>query len=260
MWQNHLFSQPTIPPFFLLEKLFGLSRWNAWPNAAGLNQLAENMSADVPKFVCQSDVEGESDYYEQIIYKQGRVPTRADNWHDLFNGLIWLMFPRTKALLNQQHIEDINRFGLSPRTKRRNHITHFDECGVVLVSQKDTVQQLLAEHQWQQAFWHHRMEWQQHIQVWVFGHANLEMLVNPFMGLTGKWIPVYVESDYFLLDKHAQLTVIDDRLYEKIQNGLFSENRPLKPLPLLGVPGWTPENEDVSYYENTDYFRPKRIR
>jgi hypothetical protein len=36
--------------------------------------------------------------------------------------------------------------------------------------------------------------------------------------------------------------------------------RALAVVPVLGVPGWCPGNEQESYYDNTDYFRPRRSR
>jgi hypothetical protein len=30
------------------------------------------------------------------------------------------------------------------------------------------------------------------------------------------------------------------------------------PLPVLGVPGWWPDNESPSFYEDADVFRPPR--
>jgi hypothetical protein len=35
----------------------------------------------------------------------GEVATRPDNRHDLFNALIWLAFPRSKAAMNRRHHE-----------------------------------------------------------------------------------------------------------------------------------------------------------
>jgi hypothetical protein len=31
----------------------------------------------------------------------------------------------------------------------------------------------------------------------------------------------------------------------------------LTPLPILGIPGWWPENENESFYANQNYFRRK---
>jgi len=41
--------------------------------------------------------------YEPRCYLKGEVPTRAHNWHDLFNALVWLTFPATKAVINARH-------------------------------------------------------------------------------------------------------------------------------------------------------------
>ena len=38
--------------------------------------------------------------YEQRIYTTGRVSTRPDNWHDLFNALVWVRFPNIKTAMN----------------------------------------------------------------------------------------------------------------------------------------------------------------
>ena len=34
--------------------------------------------------------------------------------------------------------------------------------------------------------------------------------------------------------------------------------KPFSPLPLLGVPGWWPDNEDPSFYDDASVFRAKR--
>ena len=47
--------------------------------------------------------------YEVRIFETGEVQTRPDNWHDLFNALVWLAFPKTKAVLNRHHRERNHR-------------------------------------------------------------------------------------------------------------------------------------------------------
>jgi hypothetical protein len=34
--------------------------------------------------------------------------------------------------------------------------------------------------------------------------------------------------------------------------------KPFLPLPVLGVPGWWPENENFSFYDDSFVFRPRR--
>ena len=265
-WHSLYLTQLSCLPFAQLDSLFSLSAYPNWLNAAGLNGLKTNFCADItalPDFVCQSTLADSNDYYEQIIFKQQQIPTRPDNWHDLFNGLIWLQFPRIKQVLNQLHIEDITQHGLSPRTLRRNNLTHFDECGVILAVEEghEFLFELLRQHQWHEVFIEHKVLWGTSIVPFMFGHANLEMLLQPFVGLTGKWLGIVVPKGFSDLAPKQQLSLLDTKLAEQInQDDLFAQKKALLPLPLLGIPGYCMENQDVSYYQNTDYFRPKTRR
>ncbi|PKH00539.1 DUF3025 domain-containing protein [Paraglaciecola sp. MB-3u-78] len=250
-------------PMQQLETYFGLSRFTDWPNAQGLNALMKlKGSLHVPNFICQSELAESDDYYEQIIHQQHIIPTRPNSWHDLFNGLIWLQFPQTKRLLNQQHVEDIEQYGLSPRTLRRNNLTHFDECGVIVTYERSEVFSQLIEnvkqHQWHAVFVDNRQYWGNEINSFIFGHANLEMLLHPFIGLTGKFLAVEVDSLFSSLSYKKQVAELDIRLVSHIQKtDLFSTQKPLSPMPLLGIPDVWDANNDPEFYDNTDYFRPK---
>lgn len=249
-----------LPPFALLEEVFRLSRFDDWPNATGLNHLKASLKVKMKaEFVCQSDLLAQGMYYEEIIYKQNIIPTRPGNWHDLFNGLIWLLFPKTKSLLNQWHFEDISDFGLSPRTPRRNRITHFDECGIILATTSELIPDLLKEHRWPEVFVKHRESWSESVVPFVFGHANLEMLLTPFIGLTGKWISVGVDTDFVSLSLAEQFTSLDEALYRQlIEQNSFEQKKALYPLPILGLPGWWDANRHPDFYKNKEYFRPQR--
>ncbi len=252
-------------PMQQLEHRFGLSQFSDWPNAQGLNALrAKSVNHDLPlpKFVCQDSLPKTDAYYEQIIFQQGIIPTRKNSWHDLFNGLIWLQFPHTKRLLNQYHVQDIAEFGLSPRTLRRNNITHFDECGVILSYQKNTLaEQLfvdLADHNWHQALLNNRQVWGKQLNSFIFGHANLEMLLQPFIGLTGKFLAVEVDQHFAQLPYAQQLSELDVLVMQRLRDtDILQQKKPLSPLPLLGIPGVWDANKDPKFYANTDYFRPK---
>jgi hypothetical protein len=202
----------------------------------------------------------DSRYYEQIIFEDKSVPTRSESWHDLFNALIWSLFPETKRLLNIQHMEDISQYGLTPRTKRRNHITHFDECGVVLAHCNNELPELLAAHEWKAAFVEKRSQWGTQIKPFIFGHANYEMLLSPFLGLTGKWLAVEVDKGFFNRTLEEQYRYLDSQLVDNVVGGVFSHKGCLKPLPLLGIPGWHENNDYPDFYDNVSYFRPKRLK
>jgi len=87
------------------------------------------------------------------------VPTRADNWHDLLNALVWLTFPKTKAVLNARHYHALMDERAEGRTKRgavRDVNTLFDESGVIVVYADAALAALLRDFQWQELFWQRR--------------------------------------------------------------------------------------------------------
>jgi hypothetical protein len=266
VWHHEFIKQLPMLPMQQLETHFALSGFTDWPNADGLNDLKALWgNLGIPHFVCQSQLTESEHYYEQIIHQQHIIPTRPNSWHDLFNGLIWLQFPQTKRLLNQQHMEDIEKHGLSPRTQRRNNLTHFDECGVILTYQRGSVaeQQIkdLAMHRWQAVFIENRSIWGKELNSFMFGHANLEMLLQPFIGLTGKWLALEVDSQFSSISYSEQLKQIDESLMSLInQSNIFAKKKPLYPLPLLGIPDVWDANNNPAFYANTAYFRPIRIK
>ncbi|MDU0355626.1 DUF3025 domain-containing protein [Paraglaciecola aquimarina] len=270
-WHEAYLNQLSMLPMQQIEAHFQLSKLADWPNADGLNLYRQQSNmvdiVEFPAFVCQSQLAQTDAYYEQIIYQQKLIPTRPNSWHDLFNGLIWLQFPKTKQLLNALHVEDIKAFGLTPRSARRNSITHFDECGVIITYEKSledlsSAKQLLAKltaHQWHEVFVEHRNMWGQGLHTFMFGHANLEMLLQPFIGLTGKWLAVEVPQGFSELCYKQQIAQVDDALHRHIkQQQVFSQKKPLSPIPLLGIPEYWNANKSPSFYQNSDYFRPAR--
>lgn len=230
-----------------------------WPTIAELNQHWANT---LPiRFIEEVEFAHLGCSYEEAV-AQGGVPTRAQNWHDLFGAIIWRLFPRTKALLNQLHIEHIKQFGAKQRTPRRDRITHFDECGMILaVPNTAPIEQLLRQHQWQQLFIEQRGHWDKQIRPVVFGHALYEQALAPFIGMTGKCVLLAMDDDFFSLSAQDGYPRLDAALAAYVeQTALFDQKKPLRPLPLLGIPGWWPANEDLSFYQNTDYFRPAPAR
>jgi len=268
--KHHIQDKASLPVHTLLNEFMLLDDTD-FPSAARLNLLREAFQPQWqgPVFVAQGELDKQSDpnhsrYYEEIIASDNSVPTRENSWHDLFNALIWIQFPATKALLNTLHMQDIALHGTHPRTERRNRITHFDECGVVLAleegdaNKSNMLLNMLAQHQWQDSFLTHRHEWGTHITPFIFGHANLEMMLSPFIGLTGKWLAVSVPKGFSDMNQWEQRQEVDKSLVKRINElEAFNKSPLLKPIPLLGVPGWY-EEQDENFYNNSEYFRPLR--
>ncbi|MFT6270861.1 MAG: hypothetical protein ACJAVV_003700 [Alphaproteobacteria bacterium] len=216
------------------------------------------------QFTDYEQFESDSRYYEQIIYESSRVPTRR-NWHDFFNGLIWSQFPKTKQYFNKAHIQQILLTGnVKKRTPVRDKLTHFDECGLVLFTNCVEVQAQLKEHQWKTLFVDEAPKWHSTILPVIFGHALWEMLLDPFIGLTAK-VTVINVSDIVITqlksaknDRHL-FAKCDNLLLDHISNNqLIDTQRPWLPLPLLGIPQWSPFEQTALFYSNERYFMPKR--
>lgn len=256
-WQPQLLAQEAI--FADLCQMFPLTAQLKWPTVKELEQWRGDIGFE---FVDNALLSADGRYYEAFINACKQIPTRSENWHDLFGALIWCLFPSTKALLNRLHMVEIAQYGLKQRSTVRNKLTLFDECGVVLCIEPaaQTHSSLLRSHQWQQSFITHRHAWWQHIRPLIFGHAIYEMATAPFIGLTAKALFVEVPEGFSQWPLTAAYSFIDAKLHEQIANqALLLDNQQLTPLPLLGVPGWHKDNDNASFYHNTDYFRPQRV-
>jgi hypothetical protein len=208
--------------------------------AAALN-AARGHSANSKRFVEQSALPvGEP--YESFIARTSSIPTR-DNLHDLFNGLMWLAYPKTKARLNSVHARAIEEHGASgPRGPLRDALTVFDENAALLRAPADLVEALRLR-DWKALFLERREQWRW-AQLVVFGHALLEKLIYPRKPITAHvWI---VEK----LEDEAVASTLD---VERLTTAAFV------PLPVLGVPGWWAANEDPTFYDDATVFRPPRL-
>jgi hypothetical protein len=197
--------------------------------------------------------------YETRIWTCGEVATRAGNWHDFFNALVWLTFPGAKAALNARHAgaQSVPRVG---RGRDRDAMTHFDECGVVVASSDTALLDLLRGCQWKELFWERRCDLGRTLRCFVFGHATYEHLLQPFRGLTAKAVLYDVPQDWLCRPLATQLLDIDRRLAGELAAGAYADPGTFHPLPLLGLPGVTPASETPAYFEDAWQFRPGRRR
>src|SRR5690606_8088033 len=90
-------------------------------------------------------------HYEQRI-AQGRIATRACNWHDLFNALAWACYPQLKRSLNARQCRHIELMGPGRRDRAQAALTQFDETGVVVRVQDAAVLAAWNAHDWEALF------------------------------------------------------------------------------------------------------------
>ncbi|MBB5419224.1 hypothetical protein HDG42_005283 [Paraburkholderia sp. JPY171] len=247
------------------------ARGQRWQQAAltGYADLLAAMNADAAlmqqttgrgrrlAFIAQDDLPPGA-AYEGHIASTGCVPTRH-NLHDFFNGSMWFAFPRIKAALNARQSAELDVLGVGPtRGGVRDMLTLFDENALLFACADPALSAALWGFDWQTLFVARRDAWGRGCEVRCFGHALLEKLIAPFKGCTGHaWI-VDVPAEYFDWDTLARDAWLDEAVStallgtEALTSSLFA------PLPVLGIPGWWPENESPAFYDDATVFRAGR--
>lgn len=219
-----------------------------WPEIEDLNA---RMPRSGPRFVMQdSALLADGLHYEARI-AQGRIATRAENWHDLFNAMVWLRHPILKHALNQQQCREVARWGTRERSPAQQALTQFDESGVIVQLRDTSLLDLWDRHDWQALFHANAGRWRDGgiAVVAVVGHALMEQALVPGRLLVGKCL--VVPGD--LADGVAHVA-------ESMAAGAaLAAPSELRPLPLAGIPGWH-TGQCEAFYAQTDYFRPLRER
>jgi Protein of unknown function (DUF3025). len=217
-----------------------------WPDIDALNAW---MPATGPRFVVQdATLLADGLHYEARI-AQGRIATRAENWHDLFNAMVWVRYPVLKHALNRQQCRHLERMGSRERSPAQQALAQFDESGVVVQVRDTTLLDLWDRHDWTALFHANAGRWNDGgiTVAAVVGHALMEQVLVPGRLLVGKCLVVLGDP----VDAIA-------RVVASISTGTsLVMPTELRPLPLAGIPGWHAE-QGAAFYAQKDYFRPLR--
>ena len=202
--------------------------------------------------------------YEARVHLKGEMAFRDGDWHDLLNLLVWRTFPRSKAALNARHFEALEAQRAAARANRgpaQDALTLFDEGGVIVATCDNELLGLLREWRWKELFWRDRERLDAGMRFILFGHALYEKALQPFLGITGRGVVLEVEPGLPGRPVDEQVARLDAKLaaYLADPRNLMA-TRELAVVPVLGVPGWHPENAREAFYDDTNYFRPGRVR
>lgn len=238
-------SAPWLAPYVALGQGAAAQVAAGVSGAQALNNALAPLASPV-QFVPQSDLPA-GEAYESYIFRTHGCPTR-EGLHDFFNGLAWLQFPQTKRRLNHLHVAQIAQTGIQPvRGPARDGLTVFDENAAFLQA-PDALWEALAAKDWRRLFVDLRPLWSQAHLV-LFGHALMEKLVSPRKAITAHVYRGRAASHSIAdLDAWMAADVSADKLACK----------PFAHLPVLGVPGWWPANEDPTFYDDVSVFRPPK--
>lgn len=258
-WQR-----PWLAPF--RETGQALIRSGDWLQAANQIAHAHDLKtasgfsvAFVPQHSLPADVA-----YEAHIHATGQVPTR-DNLHDFFNTLIWLHFPEIKKTLNALHAANSltvsahsgvdGTINSGARGRARDAATLFDENAAIFICSDAHLAEALRQHQWQFLLQRSPEEFFSKASVVLFGHALMEKLVQPYKAITAHvWITI-VEPAWFSFSDKRRWEAIDHSVAAAINAGFSS--RDFAHLPVLGVPGWWPQ-QSGEFYDDPFVFRSLR--
>lgn len=189
-------------------------------------------------------------HYETRIAERGQIATRADNWHDLFNALIWARYPAIKRALNRQQCRHIAAMAPGQRNRAQAALTQFDESGVIVRVREPTLLRAWDRHDWAALFVDGAGQWR-HGDIAVaavIGHALLEQALVPERLLVGKCVVVTADDDA------TAIAVVAQAIADGV---LLNDPLELRPLPVAGIPGWH-VRQDAGFHARADYFRPLR--
>jgi hypothetical protein len=185
--------------------------------------------------------------YESWIARTGSVPTR-DNLHDRFNALIWLHAPMSKAHLNRAQAGRIASEGLA-RGPIRDALTLMDENLMVIAQTSGPDPR--GPGGWSSLFVGHQQHWFTDWHPMPFGHALLEKLERPFKAIAAHSLIVRVQEPTW--------AAVDRALVEQLEHAHVHggpHTRQLWPVPVMGIPGWSPEQAQTNFYSDASVFRP----
>lgn len=218
-----------------------------WPTLSALNQ---RLALSGRQLVEQDDaLLSDGLHYEQRIAR-GQIATRACNWHDLLNALVWARYPLLKVALNARQCQDIQRNPPGQRSRAQDALTQFDETGVIVRVRDASLLHAWDRHDWGALFVDGAAHWRSgDIAVSaVFGHALMEQALLPSRLLVGKCVVVQGDADAQVVEQVAQAIARAEVLNDPLE---------LRPLPLMGIPGWHAA-QGAGFYQRADYFRPLR--
>ena len=233
-----------------LHLLYG----NAWPSLQQLNAELDgrrHFFADRPlRFVPQTpELVADGRHYEARIWETGQIATRTENWHDLFNALMWLDRPALKSAVNAAYFFELHRAPPGQRTRAQAALTHFDEAGALVLLNDDGLLQAWDGHDWRTLLGAGCERWKAGAEVLLFGHALLEHALQPGLWPVAKCLVVRVSGS-------ASRAAAANSVAEAIACGqLLRDPQELRPLPLAGLPGWHAEAGAPGFFEETPCFR-----
>jgi hypothetical protein len=264
----HPWWQPIRSDLLTVLKIADAKSRLDWLNSQALQRSCRNGRGLDLVFIDQAQWSGKG--YESWIDRYGQVPTRLEGrgqWHDLFNALIWLTWPLSKAQLNRMHALAAPAQA-GTRGPMRDKATLIDEQALIWLDLDPVLSDALRDRDWHRLFVAERERWLRIDQaqgLFMFGHALYEKCLAPYKALTAHVLILALpEGQARGVGGQARgvgglaqtpTEYVSPSLLDPWLARLLSDTLKLYPLPLLGVPGWHPDNQSPAFYDDRSVFR-----
>jgi hypothetical protein len=252
-----------------------LSKHRTWPPREALQHVLAargvQNSRGIPLRLVAVDAIASASY-EERVYGDGELEVREGDWHDFFNVLAWIAYPRAKAAVNERHVAALREERETARKLKsaarganrgrvRDAVTLFDESGAVVLSSDRQLLEELRAFRWKRLFWSRRDDVQCSMRFYIFGHAIFEKALSPYIGVTAHAVLGTVDAAFMNAPVEGQVAYVDELVAGRAGSvEQLIVPTVLSPLPVLGVPGWWRANEEEAFYDNARYFRGGRRR
>lgn len=205
--------------------------------------------------------------YQLRIFFSGEVPTRPDHWHDFFNAWTWVHFPKVKAALNVRHFQCNEESQPFPwkrlsgnRNREQDFLTLFDEGGLIVVTEDDSLWETLCARNWHELFVERRSALGQEVAFYPVGHALYECALQGHPRIHASAIRVKMKPAPFVLGAGAfnlpELARVDEHAALVVsQRTMLCGPDDLHALPIWGLPGWHARAADPEFLADVSYFR-----
>jgi hypothetical protein len=256
-WKSQIDS--SLPCWEIYREFLSQLDKQAFPDAPALTRLlpagTANESGLPVRFVPASGLPGVA--YEQHIYATGEISTRENNWHDLFNALVWCRFPRLKTAMNAAHIRDMDSQQAVSRGKVRDALTLLDESGALVVGSDRNILLSLAMRDWRSFYRHARHDSGSDCRVFLTGHALLEKMLRPYKSMTAHSLLLQVDEKTARLPADALVDFLDRAVARQLPVGrILATPADVSPLPVMGLEGWWNQGpQDDAFYSDATVFR-----
>ena len=99
------------------------------------------------------------------------------------------------------------------------------------------------------------------MRFFAFGHGLYEQALAPYLGMVAKTVFIPAEKSILSPAGEAGMAPVDALVAAHFADrARFPSPRSMAPMPVLGIPGWHPDTEFESFYDDAQHFRSKGSR